>query len=157
MMVGTKALGLRSVIQAVDLLGNKTVRAWAAPMLMLAVIGGAAWLVIDLPYSIPRTVGRRIAVSLSASTTKVRLSFTTPAPNVGFMGIHAGRVGRETRKVLRLAARDLRERYLATGEETGRAVKEAECVQKRAEVAWAFITGLGERVADVRVVDGLMV
>jgi mitofusin len=155
-MVGTKTFGLRSVMQAVDLLGNKTVRAWAAPVLVLAVVGGAAWLVIDLPYSIPRTVGRRIAVSLSASTTKVGLGLTTPAPNVGFIETHAGRVGRETRKVLRLAAWDVRERYRAAGEETGRAVKEAECVQKRAEAAWAFFTGLGEKVAGVRVMGGLM-
>jgi len=157
-MVGTKTFGLRSVMQAIDLLGNKTVRAWAAPVLMLAVVGGAAWLVIDLPYSIPRTVGRRIAVSLSASTTtKVGLGLTAPAANAGFIETHSGRVGRETRKVLRLAAWDVRERYRAAGEETGRAVKEAESVQKRAEAAWVFFTGLGEKVASVRILGGLMV
>ncbi|KAG9100170.1 mitofusin [Ceratobasidium sp. UAMH 11750] len=146
-MVGTKTFGLRSVMQAIDLLGNKTVRAWAAPVLMLAVVGGAAWLVVDLPYSIPRTVGRRIAVQLSAPKSAT----------VGFIDNHAARVGRETRKVLRLAAWDVRERYRAAGEETGRAVKEAEAVQKRAEVAWSFFSRLGERVAGVRIVGGLMV
>ncbi|KAG8740253.1 mitofusin [Ceratobasidium sp. 414] len=146
-MVGTKTFGLRSVMQAIDLLGNKTVRAWAAPVLMLAVVGGAAWLVVDLPYSIPRTVGRRIAVQLSAPKSA----------SVGFIDNHAARVGRETRKVLRLAAWDVRERYRAAGEETGRAVKEAEVVQKRAEVAWSFFARLGERVAGVRVIGGLMV
>ncbi|KAG8783463.1 mitofusin [Ceratobasidium sp. 428] len=147
-MVGTKTFGLRSVMQAVDLLGNKTVRAWAAPVLILAVVGGAAWLVVDLPYSIPRTVGRRIAVQVSSPKS----STTT----VGFIDNHATRVGRETRKVLRLAAWDVRERYRAAGEETGRAVKEAEGVLKRAEVAWSFFAGLGERCAGVRVVGGLM-
>jgi len=144
-MVGTKTFGIRSIIQAVDLLGNKTVRAWAAPVLLLAVIGGAAWVVVDLPYSIPRTVGRRITVSLA-----------TPKTGPAFVEGHAGRVGRETRKVLRLAAWDVRERYRAAGEETGRAVKEAECVQKRAEAAWSFFVGLGEKVAGVRVMGGLL-
>jgi hypothetical protein len=41
-MVGAKTFGLRSVIQAVDLVMNKTDRAWAAPVLMLVVVGGAA-------------------------------------------------------------------------------------------------------------------
>ncbi|QRV92059.1 mitofusin 1 GTPase, involved in mitochondrila biogenesis [Ceratobasidium sp. AG-Ba] len=141
-VVGGKTFGLRSIVQAVDLLGNKNVRAWAAPVLILAVVGGAAWFVVDLPYSIPRTVGRRIV----ASQTKA-----------GLIDNHAARVGRETRKVLRLAAWDVRERYRAAGEETGRAVKEAEGVQKRAEVAWKFFVGLGEKVAGVRVVGGLMV
>lgn len=148
-IVGTKTWGLQSIIQAIDIVGNKNVRAWAAPLLTLAVVGGAAWLVIDLPYSIPRTVGRRIASSLQTSNKG-------GVAQVGFIDNHAARVGRETRKVLRLAAWDVRERYRAAGEETGRAVKEAECVQKRAEAAWGFFVKLGERVAGVRVVGGLM-
>ncbi|CAE6426999.1 unnamed protein product, partial [Rhizoctonia solani] len=55
-MVGTKTFGLRSVMQVIDLLGNKSVRAWAAPLLVLAVAGGISYLIVDLPYSIPRTV-----------------------------------------------------------------------------------------------------
>ncbi|KAB5589326.1 hypothetical protein CTheo_7233 [Ceratobasidium theobromae] len=155
-MVGTKTFGLRSVMQAIDMLGDKNIRAWAAPALMLAVVGGAAWLIIDLPYSIPRTVGRRVAAQLQASgsTTKAGLGLSTPT--VGFIEGHATRVGRETRKVLRLAAWDVRERYRAAGEETGRAVKEAECVQKRAEAAWSFFVSLGERVAGIRLAGGLI-
>ncbi|KAJ1303074.1 hypothetical protein OPQ81_011275 [Rhizoctonia solani] len=157
-MVGTKTFGLRSVMQAIDLLGNKSVRAWAAPVLMLAVAGGISWLIIDLPYSIPRTVGRRIVHTLqsSANTTKVGLDLTSSSTPT-FIDGHAARVSRETRKVLRLAAWDVRERYRAAGEETGRAVKEAEQVQKRAQIAWEFFVSIGEKVAGVGLVGGLMV
>ncbi|GAB1525620.1 mitofusin [Rhizoctonia solani] len=157
-MVGTKTFGLRSVVQAIDLLGNKSVRAWAAPMLVLAVAGGISYLIIDLPYSIPRTVGRRIVNSLQSSgnTTKVGLDLTTTTtPN--FIDGHAARVSRETRKVLRLAAWDVRERYRTAEEGTGRAVKEAELVQKRAQVAWDFFISIGEKVAGVGIMGGLMV
>ncbi|EUC63162.1 transmembrane GTPase Fzo1 [Rhizoctonia solani AG-3 Rhs1AP] len=156
-MVGTKTFGLRSVVQAIDLLGNKSVRAWAAPLFVLAVAGGISYLIIDLPYSIPRTVGRRIVHTLqSPGTSPVGLDLTsTPTPT--FIDGHASRVSRETRKVLRLAAWDVRERYRAAGEETGRAVKEAEQVQKRAQVAWEFFVTLGEKVAGVGIMGGLMI
>lgn len=153
-MVGTKTFGLRSIVQAIDLLGNKSVRAWAAPVLMLAVAGGVSWLIIDLPYSIPRTVGRRIATQLQqGNTTQVGLLTSTPT----FIDGHASRVGRETRKVLRLAMWDVRERHRAVGEETGRTVKEAEQLYKRATVAWGFFVSVGEKVAGMGVSRGLMV
>ncbi|CAE6525542.1 unnamed protein product [Rhizoctonia solani] len=153
-MVGTKTFGLRSVIQAIDILGNKSVRAWAAPLLVLAVAGGISYMIIDLPYSIPRTVGRRIVHQLESSNAKADL---TSSPTPTFIDGHAARVSRETRKVLRLAAWDVRERYRAAGEETGRAVKEAEQVQKRAQVAWEYFVSIGEKVAGVGIMGGLMV
>ncbi|CAE6458478.1 unnamed protein product [Rhizoctonia solani] len=153
-VVGTKTFGLRSIVQAIDLLGNKSVRAWAAPVLVLAVAGGVSWLIIDLPYSIPRTVGRRIATQLQQGSTQLLLT-STPTPT--FIDGHASRVGRETRKVLRLAMWDVRERYRAAGEETGRTVKEAEQRQKHATVAWEFFVSVGEKVAGMGVSRGLMV
>ncbi|CAE6535368.1 unnamed protein product [Rhizoctonia solani] len=156
-MVGTKTFGLRSVIQAIDLLGNKNLRAWAAPLVVLAVAGGISYLIIDLPYSIPRTVGRRIVHTLqSQGNTKVGLDLTSTSTPTFIEG-HATRVSRETRKVLRLAAWDVRERYRAAGEETGRAVKEAEQVQKRAQVAWEYFIQIGEKVAGVGIMGGLMI
>ncbi|CAE7148874.1 unnamed protein product [Rhizoctonia solani] len=156
-MVGTKTFGLRSLVQVADILGNKSVRAWAGPLLVLAVAGGISYLVLDLPYSIPRTVGRRIVGTLQqGKTTQVGLNLTSTCTPT-FIDGHATRVSRETRKVIRLAAWDVRERYRAAGEETGRAVKEAEQVQKRAQVAWDFFVRVGEKVAGVGVAGGLMV
>lgn len=69
-MAGTKTFGISSIVQALDLLGNKSVCARAVPVLLLGVISGAAWIVVDLLYSIPRAVGRR----LTASLTKPKLA-----------------------------------------------------------------------------------
>lgn len=73
-----------------------------------------------------------------------------------FVGAHAGRVSRETRKVLRLASWDLKERFRGAMEERGREVKNAEEMEKKAEKALGWFEEVGQRTGDVRDKAGLI-
>ncbi|PPQ84402.1 hypothetical protein CVT26_007222, partial [Gymnopilus dilepis] len=67
-MVGGQAIGVRGLVEGImrvsDLFGNETTRKWAAPVIGAAVIGMTAYLILELPSSIPRTVGRRVRASV---------------------------------------------------------------------------------------------
>ena len=91
----------------------------------------------------PRTVGRRIRATLAKEGEE-------KGEEGAFVGAHAARVSRETRKVLRLASWDLRERYRVAMEERGREVHGAEEMEKRAEKALACFGRLENRAGEVR-------
>lgn len=144
-MVGGQALGMRSVIEGIvrvtDLLGNETARKWAAPVVGAVTIGLTAYLILELPSSIPRTVGRRVKASVLSRADE---------RDVHFVDAHAGRVSRETRKVLRLASWDLRERFRGAMEERSKEVKGAEEMEKRAVKAKEWFGNVGERTGAIR-------
>jgi mitofusin len=137
-MVGGQAIGLRGLIEGVvhvtDLLGRK----WAAPVLGTFTIGMAAYLIIGLPDSIPRTVGRRVKASILSREREVN-----------FVEAHAARVARETRKVLRLASWDLKERYRGAMEARAGEVMGAEQKEKKALKAKEWFTNVGERAVKI--------
>jgi len=144
-MVGGQALGMRGVIEGIvrvtDLLGNETARKWAAPVVGAVTIGLTAYLILELPSSIPRTVGRRVKASVLSHADE---------RDVHFVDAHAGRVSRETRKVLRLASWDLRERFRGAMEERSKEVKGAEEMEKRAVKAKQWFGHVGERTGAIR-------
>ncbi|KIM42985.1 hypothetical protein M413DRAFT_26200 [Hebeloma cylindrosporum] len=144
-MVGGQALGMRGVIEGIvrvtDLLGNETARKWAAPVVGAVTIGLTAYLILELPSSIPRTVGRRVKASVLSRADE---------RDVHFVDAHAGRVSRETRKVLRLASWDLRERFRGAMEERSKEVKGAEEMEKRAVRAKEWFGNVGERTGAIR-------
>ena len=144
-MVGGQALGIRSVIEGIvrvtDLLGNETARKWAAPVVGAVTVGLTAYLILELPSSIPRTVGRRVKASVLAGADE---------RDVHFVDAHAGRVSRETRKVLRLASWDLRERFRGAMEERSKEVKGAEEMEKKSIRAKEWFGSVGERTGAIR-------
>ncbi|KAJ3507736.1 hypothetical protein NLJ89_g6135 [Agrocybe chaxingu] len=83
----------------------------------------SAYLILELPSSIPRMVGRRVRASVLARVDE---------RDVHFVDAHAGRISRETRKVLRLASWDLKDRFRGAMEERSREVKGAEEMEKKA-------------------------
>ncbi|KAF5314909.1 hypothetical protein D9619_006948 [Psilocybe cf. subviscida] len=144
-MVGGQALGIRGVIEGIvrvtDLLGNETARKWAAPVIGACTIGLTAYLILELPSSIPRTVGRRVKASVLARADE---------RDVHFVDAHALRVSRETRKVLRLASWDLRERFRGAMEDRSKEVKGAEEQEKKSLRAMEWFSGVTEKTASVR-------
>ncbi|KAF8889215.1 hypothetical protein CPB85DRAFT_1333897 [Mucidula mucida] len=145
-MVGGQAVGARGIIEGIirvtDLLGNETAKKWAAPVLGAFTIGLTAYLVLELPNSIPKTVGRRVKASVIRSDGEEEDTF---------IDIHAGRISRETRKVLRLASWDLRGRFTNAMEERGKEVRSAEETEKRAVRAKEWFTDVSKKTAEVRV------
>ncbi|KAJ7224405.1 hypothetical protein GGX14DRAFT_650197 [Mycena pura] len=142
-MVGGQAVGVRGVIEGVvrlgDLLGNETARKWALPIVGAVTVGAVVYVVLELPSSIPRTIGRRIKASVESAEDDDQ-----------WEAQHAVRIGRETRKVLRLASWDLRERFRGAMEERGKEVKNAEEGEKRALKAQEWFCTVGKRIGEVR-------
>ncbi|KAF8073521.1 transmembrane GTPase fzo1 [Lyophyllum atratum] len=144
-MVGGQAVGARGLIEGVlritDLVGNESTRKWAAPILGAVTIGLTAYLILELPSSIPRTVGRRVRASVTRKDGEGEI----------FVDVHAGRVSKETRKVLRLASWDLRERFRGAMEERSKEVKAAEETEKKALRAKEWFGDVGRRTGEIRV------
>ncbi|KAF8226027.1 hypothetical protein L208DRAFT_1367695 [Tricholoma matsutake] len=152
-MVGGQAIGVRGLVEGVlrvtDLLGNETTRKWAAPVFGAFTIGLTAYLILELPSSIPRTVGRRVRASV------VRRDGDVVCEGETYVDVHAGRISRETRKVLRLASWDLKEKFRGAMEERSKEVKAAEEVVKRAGRAKEWFGYVGKRTEQVKVAAAL--
>ncbi|KAF8523671.1 hypothetical protein JB92DRAFT_2883804 [Gautieria morchelliformis] len=151
-MIGGKTLGARGIIEGIvritDLFGNEIVRKWAAPVIGAFTIGLTAYFILELPNSIPRTVGRRIRTSLVHTAEG-------DSEETMYVNAHATRVSRETRKVLRLASWDLRERFRVAMDERGKEVKCAEELERKAGKALEWFTDVGKRTANARSTAGL--
>ncbi|KAF7356738.1 Transmembrane GTPase [Mycena venus] len=143
-MVGGQAIGVRGVIEGIvrlsDFFGNETARKWALPVVGAVTVGAVVYVVLELPSSIPRAVGRRIKAAVEAVEEDEKQ----------WEAEHVVRIGRETRKVLRLASWDLRERFRGAMEERGKEVKNAEEGEKRALKAQEWFGSVGTRVGEVR-------
>ena len=144
-MVGGQAIGARGIIEGIirvtDLFGNQSARTWAVPVLGACTLGLATYFILELPASIPRTVGRRIKASIVTRSGE---------REVDFIDAHAGRVSRETRKVLRLASWDLRERFRNAMEERSKEVKGAEEMEQRSLRAKEWFGNVAEKTAGIR-------
>jgi len=66
------------------------------------------------------------------------------------VNVHTARIGREARKVLRLASWDLRERFRGAMEERGREVKSKEEMERTAIKALEFFEDVVERAGEVQ-------
>jgi mitofusin len=148
-MVGGQAIGVRGLVEGVlrvtELIGNEASRKWAAPVIGAFTIGLTAYLILELPSSIPRTVGRRVRASI------VRRDGDVLSEGETYVDIHTGRISRETRKVLRLASWDLREKFRGAMEERGKEVKVAEEIVKRSGKAMEWFGDVGRRSREVKV------
>ncbi|KAH8085985.1 hypothetical protein BXZ70DRAFT_900083 [Cristinia sonorae] len=146
-MVGGKTLGARGLIEGLvrvtDLFGNESARKWAAPVLGAVTVGVAVYYIFELPSTIPRTVGRRIQATL--------VKENEDREEDSFVEAHATRISRETRKVLRLASWDLRERFRAAMNERSKEVKGAEETEKKAKHAVGYFKGVSEKTTEIRV------
>jgi mitofusin len=152
-MVGGQTFGVRGIIDGIvriaELFENETARKWAAPVMGAFVIGATAYFVLELPNTIPHTIGRRIRASLVTVDEN-------ETENELFVNAHAGRVSRETRKVLRLASWDLRERFRAALEERGKEVKIAEEMERKAKRALQYFQDVEAKTGVIRDDAGLI-
>ncbi|CCM00997.1 uncharacterized protein FIBRA_03045 [Fibroporia radiculosa] len=150
-VVGGKALGARGVLEGVvriwDMLENESARRWAAPVIGAVTIGLSVYFILELPSTIPKTVGRRIKASLAREGEEKGEDFA-------FVDGHAQRVSRETRKVLRLASWDLKDRYRKAMEEKAREVQGAEDVARTATKALEWFIEVKRRSGEVRALVG---
>ncbi len=156
-MIGSRLIGIKgtlaSVTRALEVLGSPEARKWAGPVVGVLTAGLVAYVVMDLPRAVPRNIGRKLEAALSASSSQA-VSATGPSsaqPPVTFSSAHADRIGRETRKVLRLAGWDLRERFRAALEKSAAERRQVEATVAKCEGAMAFLSGFADKVEEEEV------
>ncbi|GAA6063265.1 hypothetical protein JCM10212_004999 [Sporobolomyces blumeae] len=146
-MVGSRFIGIKGTMESlnkiVQLVGSKTARKWAGPVIGVLTVGLVVYVIVDLPRAIPRNIGRKLALSLSASPESLPSSASPP---ITFSSAHSDRIARETRKVLRLAGWDLRERFRAALDKSAAERKEVEGVVERAQGALKFLEEFEDKV-----------
>ncbi|KAJ7600288.1 transmembrane GTPase fzo1 [Mycena floridula] len=149
-MVGGQAVGARALIEGIvrvtDIFGNESTRKWVAPVLGAVTIGLTAYLILELPNSIPKTVGRRVRAAVARADGEEEDAFVNG---------QAVRISRETRKVLRLASWDLKEKFRGAMETRGKEVKVAEEIEKKATRAKEYFGQVVERTEMARVLATL--
>ncbi|THU97592.1 transmembrane GTPase fzo1 [Dendrothele bispora CBS 962.96] len=152
-MVGGQTLGAKGLIEGVirvsDLWGNDTARKWIAPVLGAVTLGGIVYLILELPNSVPRTVGRRVRAQILSSHGS-NGGGGGEEEEEGFVEAHVVRIGKETRKVLRLASWDLKSRFNNALEERAGEVRSREEMEKKAGNAHRYFGGVSEKTREIR-------
>lgn len=147
-MAGGKTMALRTVFESAmhlsELASNPMVRKWAGPALGVICAGAIAYVIYELPRSIPRNVGRSIRSTLLVSQGDDD-EVKTP-----FHQAEAERISREVRKVMRLAAWDLRERFRSALDARGEIVRQSEETARQASRALEWFTEVESRVDQIR-------
>lgn len=168
-LMGGKTLGAKTAIDAFvrisDLVGNPTARRWAGPVLAVVSTGLVVYFIYDLPNSVPRNIGRSIKSGLESgnllrtstgSDAITTLAVSTSSRSVregeepSFTAVHSARVGRETRKVLRLASWDLQERFRVAIAQRRAEVEKQEAKQASANLAIEWFDKTTSRVTEIR-------
>lgn len=151
-MAGGKTMAIRTIFESAihlsELASSPVVRKWAGPALGVLVVGAVAYVVYELPRSIPRNVGRHLRASLLAGAAD-------EGDETPFHQAEAQRIGREVRKVMRLAAWDLRERFRGALESRTEIVRENEEAARRASGAIEWFAQVDSRVEAIRSQLGL--
>ncbi|BEI83948.1 hypothetical protein CcaverHIS002_0405520 [Cutaneotrichosporon cavernicola] len=148
-VVGGKAMALRTLVETAihlsDLAANPVVRKWAGPAIGVLAAGAVAYVIYELPRSIPRNVGRNLRSQLLVTSGATEADDESP-----FFEAEAQRIGREVRKVMRLAAWDLRERFRIAMEARNEIVRQSEETAKQAARALEWFAEIEERVDTIR-------
>ncbi|GAA5909137.1 hypothetical protein JCM6882_001200 [Rhodosporidiobolus microsporus] len=150
-MVGSRVIGIKGTMESlskiVEMLGSKQAKKWAGPVIGVLTVGLVVYVIVDLPRAIPRNIGRKLQSSLSSPDNLLTSSSSSPsAPPITFASAHSDRIAKETRKVLRLAGWDLRERFRAALDRSAAERKEVEGVVARAEAALQFLSEFQDKV-----------
>lgn len=148
-----KVFGVRSFIDGAlglsDLLAHPMTRKWAGPVVGVFALGAVGYVVYELPRSIPRNVGRHIQSNL--------LLTGLDGEETPYADAQAQRVGKEVRKVMRLAAWDLRERFRGAVDARGEVVRESEALERKAGKALKYFEGVERKVEEIREQVGVKV
>jgi len=149
-MVNSKVIGLRSILEGAvrlsEIASNPTARKWAGPILGVVALGAVAYVIYELPRSIPRNVGRHLQATLLISSGVPG----TDAELVPFVEAQSSRISKEVRKVMRLAAWELRERHRGAVDARAEVVRQSEETERRSARALAYFKDVDRKVEELR-------
>jgi len=135
-MFGTRVVGVKSVIEAItslcELLGSRAARKWAGPIAGVMTLALGAYIIHDLPRAIPANIGRKLHAQLVSAE---------------FSAVESERIAGETRKVMRMAGWDLRERFRAALEASEKDRRAVEGKMDKADKAMAFLEEYLDKIA----------
>lgn len=148
-MINGKTVGVRSLIESAirlcDFASSPVARKWAGPVVGALALGSVAYVVYELPRSVPRNVGRHLQETLSVSS-----GMGGDADLVPFSDAVSGRVSKEVRNVMRAITRDLQDLYGKAVETRAQVVKQSEEAEKKASAALGHFTAIDKKVQDIR-------
>ncbi|ORY26265.1 hypothetical protein BCR39DRAFT_262274 [Naematelia encephala] len=152
--LSSKTIGLRHVLDSAakitELASSRVARRWAGPVIGVVAAGAVAYIIYDLPRSIPRNIGRHLQSTLLISSGPLG----SDAEFVPFPDAQSTQVSREVRKVMRMAGADVRDRFRGGYEAKADVVRLSEETEKRASRALAMFADVEKRVEDIREVVG---
>ncbi|OAV90079.1 hypothetical protein PTTG_28440 [Puccinia triticina 1-1 BBBD Race 1] len=121
-LFGTGVSGGRAVVDALvklsELAGTKGFRKWTGTAVAILSVGFGVYLIMDIPRAIPRNIGKKLERELNEL-----VSSSSPAGPLGraedhreprevrWLDYELDRMGKETRKVVRLTGFELREKF----------------------------------------------
>jgi len=136
---------LDSALRVSDLIAHPLTRKWIGPVVGVFAVGAVGYIVYELPRSIPRNIGRHLQLTL----TNLETSDEGMAAG-GYPDIQAQRISKEVRKVMRLAAWDLRERFKGAVDARGEVVRQSEEVERKAKRAGTYFREVEKKVEEIR-------
>lgn len=153
-MLGGRVIGVKGTLDSLtrflEMLGSDKVRKWAGPVFGVLTVGLAAYIIVDLPRAIPRNIGRKLVLSLTSAEQQQQQaedSSSSPSqPITTFSSAHSERISKETRKVLRLAGWDLRERFRNLLEQSEKERKSVEGLVDKSKNALKWLEEFDEKV-----------
>ncbi|WRT68933.1 uncharacterized protein IL334_005915 [Kwoniella shivajii] len=155
-VISGKTLGLRAVVEGIvhfsDFVSNPSTRRWIGPILGVFTAGAVAYVVYELPRSIPKNVGRHLQSTLTTSSSQQGDDST-----ISFSDYQSIRISKEVRKVMRLASWDLRERFRSAVEARSEVVKANEELEKKASKALTWFEDVEKKVEVIRDQVGIKV
>jgi mitofusin len=148
-MINGKTVGVRSLIESAirlcDFASSPIARKWAGPVVGALALGSVAYVVYELPRSVPRNVGRHLQETLNISS-----GMGGDADLVPFSDAVSGRVSKEVRNVMRAITRDLQDLYGKAVETRAQVVKQSEEAEKKANAALGHFATIEQKVQDIR-------
>ncbi|EGG07652.1 uncharacterized protein MELLADRAFT_85522 [Melampsora larici-populina 98AG31] len=152
-LFGTGVTGGRAFVETMvkvsEILGSKGARKWTGAAIGIMTVAFGVYLIADIPRAIPHNIGRKLERELN------ELVSSCPDAPTSWVESEVERLTKETRKVVRLAGWDLRQRFRSALEEAGVETDGAKAEVQKAIEALAWLEGFGEEVGSLRsLVDG---
>ncbi|KAG0150472.1 hypothetical protein CROQUDRAFT_38205 [Cronartium quercuum f. sp. fusiforme G11] len=155
-LFGTGVAGGRAFVEGLvkltEILGTKGARKWTGAAIGVMTIGFGIYLINDIPRAIPQNIGKKLERELNdlSKTSSSSSNDTT------WVDSEVDRLTKETRKVIRLAAFDLRSRFKTALEEVEIETEGAKSEIKKAIEAIKWLESFGEEVSGLKaLVDGV--
>lgn len=130
---------VRDILSFTQFVDIEVLKKLTVPALICGVLAGVAYVVGDIKYAVPRNVSRKLRAEMH---------------EMNYIEQNAGRIARESRKVLKYPAQDVRSGFQSRIEEQARKKEEFSRTAKEVDSSYKYFKRLHKEVVDQhRLVD----